>query len=317
MGRRSKAFENWLTRQLVQSLHRVARWAPDRAILPLGTALGTLCYAALPRYREVARSNLRLAFGESWSSAQIERAVRSCFQHHGRTLVEFLRMPYWGSAQIVQRVEERGLERLEAALSEGRGAIIASAHYGNWELAAARIAHAGFPVNVVTRDADDAGVNALLNGVRRAAGYAVIPRAEATRGVLSCLRRNEVVAILMDQNPLQGYVPVDFFGHPAPTATGPAILARRTGARLLPAFIRRYKDGTHMGEVMPPVEWEATEDPERDVRVITQRLTHAIEAWVREEPEQWLWFHNRWKQRDPEPLAVQASAAQPGPDSSP
>jgi KDO2-lipid IV(A) lauroyltransferase len=297
---------------LVGSLRQLARWTPDRAILPLGAALGTVCYAALPRYRRMARANLQLAFGESWTPTQIERAVRSCFQHHGRTLVEFLRLPHWGGPKIVASVEEHGLDRLQAALAEGRGVIIASAHYGNWELAAARIAQEGIPVNVVSREVDDPGVDTLMNDVRRAAGYAVIPRSEATRGVLSCLRRNEVVAILMDQNPLQGYVSVDFFGHPAPTVTGPAILARRTGARLMPGFIRRREDGSHVGEVMHPVEWETSSDPEEEVREITQRLNDAIEAWIREEPEQWLWFHNRWKQREPEsPPAAREVRAQP------
>lgn len=228
---------------------------------------------------------------------EIERMVRRCFRHQCLTLIEFLRMTEWDGNEIERRVEERGLDRLDAALAAGRGAILVSAHYGNWELATARLVRAGYPMNVVARDADDAETNALMLRIRRAAGYKVIPRQNAARGVLACLRRNEVVGILMDQNTTQGEVYVDFFGRPAATTPAPAILARRTGARLVPGFIRRLGDGTHVGEVLDAVEWEETDDPDHDVREITQRLTATIEAWVRGEPEQWLWVHNRWKQQ--------------------
>jgi KDO2-lipid IV(A) lauroyltransferase len=292
--RRTKPLENWLTRQLLFSLQRLAGSIPDRAVLPLGAALGTLFYVALPRLRHVARVNLLHAFPDC-APAETERRVRRCFQHQGRTLIEFLRMTHWDGKEIERRVQECGLERLDAALAAGRGVILVSAHYGNWELAAARLVCAGYVVNVVARDADDTATNALLHRIRQTAGYQVIPRQHAARGVLACLRRNEVVVILMDQNTTQGEVYVDFFGRPAATTPAPAILARRTGARLVPGFIRRLADGTHVGEVLEPLEWQPSEDPERDAREITQRLTAHIEAWVRAEPEQWLWVHNRWK----------------------
>jgi Kdo2-lipid IVA lauroyltransferase/acyltransferase len=277
---------------------------PDVAVLPLGAAVGMLCYSALPRLQRVAWTNLQSAFPKH-ALAEIERLVRRCFQHQGQTLIEFLRMPHWNGVEIEHRVAVRGFERLDAALSAGRGVILISAHYGNWELAAARIVRAGYPVNVVARAADDVVTNTLLHRIRRAAGYQVIPRQNAARGVLACLRRNEVVVILMDQNTTQGEVYVDFFGRPAATTPAPAILARRTGARLVPGFIRRLGDGTHEAEVMDALEWRPDEDPEREVQEITQRLTASIEAWVRGEPEQWLWIHNRWKhQRQATPLVT-------------
>ncbi|MGI8970177.1 MAG: lysophospholipid acyltransferase family protein [Dehalococcoidia bacterium] len=294
MQRRTKPLENWTSRQVLYLLRRLARWTPAAAIRPLSAALGTVCYAALPHLQRVARANLRRAFPEL-APEEIERLVRRCFQHQALTLIEFLQMADWDGAEIERRVQEKGLAHLEAAFSVGRGVILISAHYGNWELAAARIVRAGYAVNVVARDADDAETNALLHGIRHAAGYQVIPRQNAARGVLACLRRNEVVVILMDQNTTQGEVYVDFFGHPAATTPGPAVLARRTGAPLVPGFIRRLGDGTYIGELLEPLEWEATDDPERDVQEITQRLTATIEAWIREEPEQWLWVHNRWK----------------------
>jgi Kdo2-lipid IVA lauroyltransferase/acyltransferase len=308
MKRRTKRFENWSTRQVVGGLLRLVRWMPDGAILPLGAALGSLCHATLARQREIARVNLHRAFGDTQTPEEIDDLVRRSFWHLGQTLVEFLKMAYWDGPTIERRVQERGIERLAAAHSQGRGVILVSAHCGNWELAAARLACVGYPLRVVARDADDAGVGALLNNIRRSAGYEVISRGQGMREALASLQRNEILTILMDQNTTQGEVYVDFFGRPAATTCGPAVLARRTGAPLVPGFIRRLPDGTHVGEVLPPVEWQTTGDPKRDVWEITQRLTSTIEAWVRVDPAQWLWIHDRWKhqRRAPAPSAAPA-----------
>jgi hypothetical protein len=118
MARQTKSLENWLTRQFVYSLQRLAHWTPDGATVPLGTTLGTLCCSTLPRLQRVARTNLRSAFPE-YASDEIDRLVRRCFQHLGMTLVEFLRRVDWDGEGIERRVEERGLDRLDRMISIG------------------------------------------------------------------------------------------------------------------------------------------------------------------------------------------------------
>jgi KDO2-lipid IV(A) lauroyltransferase len=273
------------------------RWLPDRALLGFGAAFGSLLYASLHQYRRVARMNLQQAFGDVWSEEAIERTVRRNFEHCGQSLAEFMAMSSWSGAEIERRVELRGSHRLDAALAQGRGAILVTAHYGNWELMAARVVQAGYPVRVIARDADDPATNALINWIRGGCGYEVISRREATRPALECLRRNECLGILLDQNTVSGEVYVDFFGYPAATAPGPAILALRTGAPLIPLFDRRREDGTHVVEIQPPVQWTATGEREPDVLAITSQLTQTIERQIRAEPAQWFWIHNRWKKQ--------------------
>jgi Kdo2-lipid IVA lauroyltransferase/acyltransferase len=297
--RRTKPLENWLTRQTLQTLWWAIGRAPDRVVSPAGTALGSLCFATMRRYRRVARANLKRAFGATRSPAEIERMAQRSFHHLGRTLIEFLRIPYWDGAEIERRVELRGTDHLEAALAQGRGVIGVTAHYGNWELLGARIVRAGYPVHVIVRDADDPATNALLNRIRRVSGCRVISRSDGLRPSLACLRRNEILTILLDQNTMQGETFVEFFGHPAATATGPAVLARRTGAVLIPAFDRRLPDGRHVAELLPPVAWDDLGGDVYPIREITARLTRVIEQQIRVEPEQWLWLHDRWK-RQPE-----------------
>ena len=114
-----------------------------------------------------------------------------------------------------------------------------------------------------------------------------------------------MLAILLDQNAHSGEVYVPFFGHPAATAAGPAVLARRTGAAILPVFVRRRPDGTHVATFLPLVEFTVTDDQERDIQEITERATAVIEAQIRAEPSQWFWIHRRWKKQPREqPSAV-------------
>jgi Kdo2-lipid IVA lauroyltransferase/acyltransferase len=315
MSRRMKPLENWVSRQAVRALLCLVRGAPDRAVLPLGTALGELAYALMRRHRCIARTNLERAFGATLSSAEIERMIRGSFRHLGQTMAEFMKMACWDGAEIERRVELRGTAWLEAALARGRGVIGVTAHYGNWELLAARLVRAGYPLHVIARDADDPATNVLLNRIRRGCGYQVISRQDALRPSLECLRRNEILAILLDQNTRRSEAYVDFFGHPAATAIGPAVLARRTGAALLPAFDRRLADGRHVTEILPPVTWDACPDDEQEILEITARLTHAIEMQIRGDPEQWLWIHNRWKRQQTPPGVASCQAAETVPKS--
>jgi KDO2-lipid IV(A) lauroyltransferase len=297
---RAKPLEHWLTHQVLLALDGTVARMPEPMVSMLGTAVGSLCFATMRRYRRVARANLQRAFGATRSPDDIERLARRSVQHLGRTLIEFLQVPYWGPAEIERRVELIGTEHLDAALAKGHGVIGVTAHYGNWELLGGRLARAGYPLNVIVRDADDPATNALVGRIRRGCGYRVISRQNGLRKALACLRRGEILAIFLDQNSMEGDAFVEFFGYPAATATGPAVLARRTGAVLLPAFDRRQPDGRHVTALLPPVGWDGLDD-HTAIHGMTARLTKVIEEQIRVDPEQWLWIHDRWKRRPEHP----------------
>jgi Kdo2-lipid IVA lauroyltransferase/acyltransferase len=279
-------------------LQTVVRALPERSALQLGGLVGLLVFRSVRRYREVALRNLQLSFG--WEPARTEAVARETFRNLGKTLVEFLRLPGRSPADIRRSCRLEGMEHVREALAAGRGLIIISAHYGNWELFAARVVADGIPLSVVVREADDAGTNALVNGIRESCGYRVIPRQSAPRGVLEALRRNQVVALMMDQNTIAGGEFVPFFDRLAATVTGPAVFALRTGAALIPVFAVRQPDDTHIGQIGPPVALPRTGDRAEDVRALTAQLTALIEAQVRADPTQWFWIHDRWRHRPPE-----------------
>ena len=253
------------------------------------------------RYRTVALENLRRAYGGQWDERRIESVARDSFRNLGITLVEFfLRQPRITMEEVEQEVRFEGQEHYEAAFARGKGVILITGHYGNWEMMGPRLARAGYQVSAVSRTADDPGLEHMIESIRTRCGLLQIPRRQAARQGLAALRRNEILAILIDQNAAEGGVFVPFFGYPASTATGPAVFALKTGAALLPTFCVREADGTHRMIARPPIYPEPTGDREADVLRLTAEVTRSIEQQIRERPELWSWLHNRWKLQ-PEP----------------
>jgi KDO2-lipid IV(A) lauroyltransferase len=312
-GRWTKPLEWWLTRTLVRTLRLVGKLTPKRCLAPLGRALGAGAYRTMRRYRLVALGNLRRVYGEQWDDARIERLARESFGHVGITLVEFfLRQPGITPAEIEREVAFEGQEYYEEAFARGKGVILVTGHYGNWEMMGPRLALAGYQVNAISRTADDPGLEHMIESIRTRSGLKQIPRRQAARLGLAALRRNEILAILLDQNTAEGGIFVPFFGHPASTATGPAVFALKTGAALVPTFCLREADGTHRMRVWPPIYPEPSGDRQRDIERLTAAVTRVIEEQIRERPELWTWLHNRWKlQPEAVPGQHQPAAAFP------
>jgi KDO2-lipid IV(A) lauroyltransferase len=305
----SKPIEWWLTRQVIGTVILSGRVLPRRALTPLGRWMGRQCYRQMPRYRRVALENLRRAFGDEWSDARIERVARESVEHLGITLVEFfLRQPYITPEEVEREVRFEGQAHYEEAFARGKGVILVTAHYGNWELMGPRLFGAGYQVSAVSRTADDPGLENMIESIRTRCGLRQIPRRQAARQGLAALKRNEILAILLDQNTMEGGVFVPFFGYPASTATGPAAFALKTGAALIPTFCLREADGTHTMKAWPPIYPEPTGNRSEDLVRLTAELTGVIELQIRERPELWMWIHNRWKLQPSEVAAPPAPA---------
>jgi KDO2-lipid IV(A) lauroyltransferase len=218
------------------------------------------------------------------------------YGHFGRVLLDVLWMADRDRATILGQVDVSGAEHVEAALAAGRGALLVTAHIGNWELHG--MAHGWLfgPIGVVARPLDNPALDARLCDVRRRPGNTVIYKKRALPQVLRLLRENRGVAFLIDQNVQAGDgVFVDFFGRPAATTTVAAALALKTGCALIPTHTELGDDGRYALVYEPPLAAPSTGDRAADVRRLTQRLTGVIEGWVRRRPEQWLWLHRRWK----------------------
>lgn len=266
------------------------------SIRALGAGFGWLFYKASGRYRGVALRNLREAFGDEMTEREIRALARAVFRHFATGAFEFFRLLSLSRDQIEALIDVEGSEYLDGALAEGKGCIIVTAHYGNWELLARRFGLMGYKVNVIARDSDDPGMTGIATRIRETGGYKVFDRDQPVIGAFKCLRRNECLGILPDQHEAGGIF-VDFFSRPVATATGPAVLSLKTGAPIVPAFASRQPDGRYRGIIYPRIDFTPSGDEEKDTYDLTARITSVIEREVRANPSQWLWFHDRWKSK--------------------
>jgi KDO2-lipid IV(A) lauroyltransferase len=272
---------------------------PRPVCLLLGRWLGLLFYGTDRRHRQIALINLERAFGEERSDRERRSIARKSFAHFGRTVVDILKMSLCRPEKIARLVSIQGEDSLKQALKKDTGILMFSAHYGNWEVAPLLISR-HTRINVIARALDSSPFERELRKIRAFYQARVIYKQQAARETLRALGRNEMVAVLIDQNVLRREaVFVDFFGVPAATTPGLAIFYLRTKAPLIPVFC--YPEGRgyniHIGD---PLTVSLSGDMKQDILSVTQQCTKVIEDRIQRKPEYWLWFHDRWRSR-PEP----------------
>ncbi len=250
--------------------------------------------------RPIALKNLEIAFPEMTPAARLT-ILRKMYRNWGRVLAEWTHLPELSRANIEQLVTYEDKENLVEAerRSNGRGILVLTGHYGNFELLA--IAHSiyGYHLAIVHRPLRNPLVSAAVCAARVRHGNRLIARKAGGREMVRMLRQNWMIAITLDLDVRQG-VFADFFGMPASTSDGMARMAIATGAPVLPAFMVRQGDTIHHKiKVLPAIYAEKTRDREAAVREYTQRYTNILEQMIREHPDHWNWIHRRWKTRPP------------------
>ena len=265
--------------------------------------LATIFYYLAARYRHIADVNLRIAFPEMPRRWRKETALRS-FQNAGMNLLEISRLNMLAPENISDLADydkTAGLDNYRAALSGGKGVLYLTGHFSSWELLPTAHALHGYPLSFTTRPLDNTRLEKYLRRIRESKGNTVIYKKDSARRILKELKAGHAVGVLMDQNvnPAEGIF-VDFFGLPAATSTGIALLALRTGAPVLPGYLTPLRNGRYTIKFLPPIDMMRTGDTAYDLRVNTRRLNDVLEGIIREQPESWLWGHKRWKNRPPE-----------------
>lgn len=254
-----------------------------------GERFGDAAFQFSKRRRARATSNLEMAMPEL-SATERHTIVRQMFRHFGRVAGDFLRSPLRDSEELLASVEVNGIETLMDSVALGRGVIVVSGHFGNWERLGHWFAAAGFPMTLVVRDANDSEMSDRVNEIRKSTGVDVLSRGNAARGILSKLRAGEIVGILADQNCDENFIP--FFGKLCGTVAGPAVIAERTQSPILPVFCTYVGIGRYRIDIGQPIEpVPGFERQEGTMRAVN----NALEQAIRQRPEQWLWMHDRWK----------------------
>jgi Kdo2-lipid IVA lauroyltransferase/acyltransferase len=298
---------------LIRGVEGTVRLLPEGIASGVGAALGRLAGGVFRIRRGVVEGNLRQAFpdrDEGW----IRRVAAASYGHLGREGVALLRMGKLGAREVWERTQVEGIEHLREPLSRDRGVILLTGHLGNWEIGGAAMAVREIPIDVVAKRQNNPLFDARLNRTRERLGMRVIDRDGGTKRILRSLAGGRVVALVADQNVLHAGVFVDFFGRPAATARGPALLAQRTGASVVFASAIRVPGKRARYRIrLQPLAPPTGDDPEAMARDLLRRYLAALEADIRLAPEQYLWAHKRWKTRP----APDASQEQPSPGAVP
>lgn len=283
---------------ILQALASVLPW---RLGVALGGWVGWMAFAALPGARRRALTHLAIAFPDGGGETYHRAIARRSFVNLGRSAFEVLMLSRRSHPPIERLCAVEGEDRLKAALALGRGVIFLTGHFGNWELMAALVTRRGYPASVVATPVYDPRLDRLLVDARARHGVHTISRGSpsAARHLLSGLRRNAILGMLIDQDTDVDGVFVPFFGRPAYTPAGPAALALKTGAAVIFGFILREGASRHRLILQGPIELIRTGDPARDIRENTARFTREIERFIQSRPDHWVWMHNRWKRQPP------------------
>ena len=292
---------------IVRAVNGVIRLMPMPAVRACGDLLGGAAYHLDRFHRRIAIDNLSHAF-PSKSPAERRALARAMFGHFGSLLLELMKFGTLSEEEMLARVEFDGVERVRHAYDKGRGVLFFTGHFGYWEMQA--IVHAlRYPrVSMLARPLDNPRLHAMLEGIRTRTGNSVIYRQGAIRKVMRELGENRGIAILIDQHlHTPDAVYVDYFRRPAATTSALAALALRTGAPVIPVFALPLPRGRYRLIYEHPVDPPQPDSPD-PIREFTQRCTDVLEMYVRRHPDQWLWMHRRWRERDPALAGVRLEA---------
>ena len=269
---------------------------PLRFMQRIARIKGLFFYYLIPIRKKVAYKNIHLAFPEK-SDNEIKSIIKGAYINVFTVITEFFYMRKLDDEKLKKLLNPRDIYTINEKLKQGKGLVIISAHFGNWELLAyggARIA--GVPFNVIVKGQTNKILDKRINRVRQSAGNKMIEMNNAVREVLYLLRRNGIIAMLGDQTaPKENSVKVKFFADDVPTFEGAARFAIKTGAAVIFGASARKKDGTYDVIAREIDMSKYLEYNEENIKKFTQEHVNILADLIKTYPDHWLWFHKRFK----------------------
>lgn len=281
---------------LLKILECTLRSLPFRLALRVGAVLGTLFSWVLPVRSRVVRANLYRAFGLSMPRHRLRQLVRRCYRNSAVAAVEFMHLRARSASQIKQQVLRiEGEEYFNQVGGKDGGFIALTGHLGNWEFMGAYFSAEGLRLSVIAKPIHNPFVNEYVNKMRREKGYEVISTDEGMKKIVSRLKTGGIVVFLADQDARKAGIFVEFFGAPASTHTGPALFMTRLQVPILPVFDIRVGLDKHVIIFRPPIYPPQEVDKTEAIRLVTEQHVRILEEMVRHYPDQYFWYHKRWK----------------------
>jgi phosphatidylinositol dimannoside acyltransferase len=273
----------------------IARLVPESIGAPAARGLARVAPAVLAERRHQVERNLRRVYGPQFSGRELHTAVTATFASYGRYFYELFRLPTYDAAWIENHFRCFGLEHIAAAVAAGTGAVLALPHLGNWDFAGAWLALQGYTVTVVAEPVEPPELFEWFVETRAQLGMRVVPLSpSAGTEVLKAVRNNEVVCLLSDRDLTGDGVGVEFFGERTTLPGGPAMLALRGGAPLLPAGCYFRTASRHETRILEPVPSDRRGRIREDLGRVTQTLAERFEDLIRIAPTHWHLLQPNW-----------------------
>jgi KDO2-lipid IV(A) lauroyltransferase len=295
----------------------IARRVPEPIGAPLARGVAQAAPAFLAARRRQVERNLRRVHGPGFGGPALHREVTATFESYGRYFYELFRLADESPEWIEAHFRCSGMEHIEAAVADGRGVVLALPHLGNWDMAGAWLALQGYTVTVVAEPVDPPELFEWFVETRARLGMRVVALSpSAGTEVLRAVANNEVVCLLCDRDLTGDGFEVDFFGERTTLPGGPAMVALRGGAPLLPAGCYFRPDGHHETRILAPVPVAREGRIRSDLTRITQDLAYRFEELIRAEPTHWHLLQPNWPS-DRAPAPDQAAPPPPPPMGAP
>lgn len=280
---------------LFQFLRFIILMLPLKSVQVLGKTLGQVSYSVLTKRRAITLENLKNAFPEK-SDQELKNITKGVFQNIAISICEFLWFPNLTDETLRKLVKHKDLDVMTSRYKLGKGMIMLSGHFANWELIAFATARATkIPFTMIVKTQTNQKVDRVINRHRTKYGNRAVTMEQSVREILSALNNGGIVAMIADQSAPKESVFVEFFGRAVATYQGPAIFALRTGAPLQMGILIRQPDFTYEGIIEEIDYSDIKEYNEQNVIELTQRHTALLEKYIRKYPEFWMWTHRRWK----------------------
>ncbi|KPK27026.1 MAG: hypothetical protein AMJ61_07095 [Desulfobacterales bacterium SG8_35_2] len=274
----------------------VIRLFPRNVSVRLGAGLGALAFRLIREERLKTINNLTVAYGATKTAAEISAMAKEVWVNLGKSGVEFaIKMGQEDPDVFFKDLEVRGNEYMQEAYQKGKGILALISHMGCWEGTAMGIPMLGVPAYAIGKRLGNEKLNDLLFESRGKKGVPTLARGSSYKKILRTLKENNVIGILIDQDTDVRGVFVDFYGRPAYTPIGAAMLAMDSGAPVLPMFYLKKDDDTYEFIIEKEIPLIMTGNRRYDMQENTRRFHAVIEKYIKKYPTQWVWMHNRWK----------------------
>lgn len=256
--------------------------------------IALILYRLLPSLARIARQNIRYTIGQDWSSEKVEETVKQTFIHCGYFIAEFINTKNLGP-DFNKYVSIEGIEHLDQALHQGSGVILITGHFGHWEVLGHSTRILGYHLHVFYKKMSNPYVDKIFYTYRSRYSEGLIEIGNYKEKSRLVLEKNEIIGIIPDQDARHHGIFVDFLGQPASTYIGPILLSQENNAPMVCCFFWREKLGQYRLVFEPIEQYQNLNDQQEQISFLTQQWVKKLDKYVRMYPEQYFWFHHRWK----------------------